>query len=152
MLGFDGRERAQRRAVKECHFDILREAMEREKPSLSFNAVEGRVPPNRFLHFGHGAHDECVKDASDVVFPARHCRDVRLHRCVAVTLRNLWVSAGEKFRIACSFHNRHLSKIIPEPDSTWVLSTALSQLRMMYKKIGVTHFSSEQRSLFTNKW
>ena len=40
---------------------------------------------------------------------------------------------------------RHLSNIIPESDSTWALSTTLSQLRMMYNKIGVTHFSSDQR-------
>ena len=46
---------------------------------------------------------------------------------------------------------RHHSKIIPESDSTWALSTTLSQLRTMYNKIGVAHFSSEQRSLFTTK-
>ena len=34
--------------------------------------------------------------------------------------------------------NRHLSKIIPESYSTWVLSTTLSQLRMVYNKIRVS--------------
>ena len=68
-------------------------AMEAEEPALALDAIEGRVPFDRLVHVGDGAHDERVEAAPDVAFPARHGRDVGLHGGVAVGLRDLRVAA-----------------------------------------------------------
>jgi len=99
VLGLDGGEWAQRRAVEESHLDVLREAMEVEEPALALDTIEGRVPPHGLAHVGHGAHDECVEAAPDVAFPARHGCDVSLDRGVAVGLRDLRVTACEEDRL-----------------------------------------------------
>ena len=69
--------------------------MEAEEPALALDAVERRVPFDRLVHAGDGAHDERVEAAPDVAFPARHGRDVGLHGGVAVGLRDLRVAACE---------------------------------------------------------
>ena len=99
MLGLAGRERTQRRAAEESHFDVLREAMEAEEPALALDAIEGRVPFHCLAHVGDGAHDERVETAPDIAFPARHGRDVGLHGGVAVGLRDLRVAACEEGRL-----------------------------------------------------
>src|SRR5207244_726641 len=72
LFGLDGRDRTQRRAAEESYLDVLREAMEAEKPALALDAIEGRVPFDRLVHARDGALDERVEAAADVVFPARH--------------------------------------------------------------------------------
>src|SRR5438105_14962293 len=99
LLGLAGRDRTQRRAPEESHLDVLREAMEAEEPALALDAIEGRVPFDRLVHAGDGAHDEGVEAAADVAFPARHGRDAGLHGGVAVGLRDLRVAAREEFRL-----------------------------------------------------
>src|SRR5438105_3667853 len=96
-LGLAGGDRTQRRAAEESHFDVLREAMEAEEPALALDAIEGRVPFDRLVHAGDGAHDERVEAAPDVALPARHGRDIGLHGGVAVGLRDLRVAACEEF-------------------------------------------------------
>src|SRR5262249_41022098 len=83
----------------ERNFDVLREAMEAEEPALARDAIEGRVPLHGLAHAGDGARDERVEATPDVAFPARHGRDVGLHRGVAVGLRDLRVAAGEEDRL-----------------------------------------------------
>src|SRR5207249_375705 len=96
LFGLAGRDRIQRRAAEESHLDVLREAMEAEEPALALDAIEGRIPLDRFAHARDGAHDEGVETAADVAFPARHGRDVGLHGGVAVGLRDLRVAACEE--------------------------------------------------------
>src|SRR5207247_11168465 len=47
LLGLAGRDRTQRRAAEECHFDVLRDAMKAEEPALALDAIEGRAPLDR---------------------------------------------------------------------------------------------------------
>src|SRR4051794_40923881 len=42
VLGRSRRERTQRRAAEESHFDVPREAMKAEHPALAVDAIEGR--------------------------------------------------------------------------------------------------------------
>src|SRR5436190_15704446 len=102
-LGSAGRDRTQRRAAEESHFDVAREAMEAEEPglplALALDSVQRRVPFDRLAHAGDGAHDERVEAAPDLAFPARHGRDVGLHGGVAVGLRDLRVAACEEGRL-----------------------------------------------------
>src|SRR5262249_47807080 len=93
LLGFARGNRTQRCAAEEHHLDVFREAMEVEEPALALDAIKWGVPLHGLAHAGDGAPYERVEAASDVAFPARHGRDVGLHRGVAVTLRNLRVSA-----------------------------------------------------------
>src|SRR5712691_4031282 len=74
LLGLAGGDRTQRRAAKESHLDVFRDAVEAEEPALALDAVEGRVPLDRLVHAGDGAHDERVEAAADALFPARHGR------------------------------------------------------------------------------
>src|SRR5258708_3590241 len=69
------------------------------RAALALDAIEGRVPLDRLVHVGDGAHDERVEATPDVAFPARHGRDVGPHGCVAVRLRDLRVAAGEESRL-----------------------------------------------------
>src|SRR5262245_53960301 len=68
-------------------------------PAAALDAGEGRVPLDGFAHVGGRAHDERIEAAPDVAFPARHRGDVRLHRGIAVGLRDLRVAAGEECRL-----------------------------------------------------
>src|SRR5262249_53890009 len=97
LLGLDRRQRAQRCAAEERHLDVLRDAVEAEEPALALDAVERRVPLDRFEQVGDRAHDDVVEAAPDVAFPARHGRDVGLYGGVAISLRDLRVAAGEEF-------------------------------------------------------
>src|SRR5947208_9951536 len=54
LLGLAGGDRMQRRAAEESYLDVLREAMEAEKPALALDAIEGRVPFDRLAHAGDG--------------------------------------------------------------------------------------------------
>src|SRR5438105_11367530 len=91
-LGLAGGDGTQRRTAEESHLDVLREAVEAKEPALALDAIEGRVPFDRFANPGDGAHNERVEAAPDVAFPARHGRDVGLHRSVAVGLRDLRIA------------------------------------------------------------
>ncbi len=99
VLGRAGRERTQRGAAEEGHFDVLRETVKAEEPALAQGAIEGRVSFDRLAHAGDGAHDERVEAAPHVAFPARHGRDVGLDGGVAVGLGDLRVAACEKGRL-----------------------------------------------------
>ena len=93
LLGFAGRDRTQRRAPKESHFDVLRKAMDPEEPALTLDPVKWRVPFDCLAYARDGAHDERVETAPDIAFPARHGGDVGLYGSVAVGLRYLRVAA-----------------------------------------------------------
>src|SRR5688572_5592147 len=96
VLAGDGRDRSQRRAAEERHLDVAGEDVEREEPALALDAVERRVPLHGLAHVGHGPRDERVEALPDVALPARHRRDVGLHRGVAVRLRDLRIAAREE--------------------------------------------------------
>src|SRR6202023_3661121 len=98
-VGLAGSDRTQRRAAEESHLDVLREAMDAEEPAFALDSVKRRVPFDCLAHAGDGAHDERVRAAPDVPFPARHGRDVGLHGGVAVGLRDLRISACEEGRL-----------------------------------------------------
>src|SRR4029077_19919773 len=98
-LGLTGRDRAQRPAAEESHFDVVGEGMEAEKPALALDSVERRVPFDGLAHAGDGAHDERVEAAPDVAFPTWHSRNVGLHGAVAVGLRDLRIAACEEGRL-----------------------------------------------------
>ena len=91
-----GRDRSQRRAAEEGHLDVVGEEVERQEPALALDAVEWRVPLHGLAHVGHVPHDERVEALPEVALPARHRGDVRLHRGVAVGLRDLRVAAREE--------------------------------------------------------
>src|SRR5262245_21835803 len=97
VFGLAGRDRMQRRAAEECHFDVLSEAMKAEEPDAVLDAVERRVPFDRLAHAGDGAHDERIEAAPDLAFPARHGRDIGLHGGIAIGLRDLRIAAGEEY-------------------------------------------------------
>jgi hypothetical protein len=84
---------------KKENLDVLREAMKAEEPTLAIDAVERRVPPHGLAYVGDSPRDERVEAVADVVFPARHGRDVGLHECVAIALRDLRVATCEKGRL-----------------------------------------------------
>src|SRR5262249_13031580 len=107
VLGLAGRDRTQRRAAEERHFDVLGEAMEAEEPALALDAIEGGVPFDRLVHARDGTHDERVEVAPDVALPAGHGRDVGLHGSGAVALRDLRVAACEQ-GWPCSLAGRRL--------------------------------------------
>ncbi len=88
-----GRDRSQRRAAEKGHLDVVREDVEPQEPALALDAVQRRVPLHGLAHVGHVPHDERVEPAPDVPLPARHPGDVRLHRGVAVGLRDLRIAA-----------------------------------------------------------
>ena len=96
LLRLAGRDGAEGAAAKEGDFDVFREAMKAAEPALAFDAVERRVPFDRFVHVGNGPRDERVAVAAHVALPARHGSDVSLHRSVAVALRNLRIATGEE--------------------------------------------------------
>ena len=79
-------------ALEESHLNIPCKDVIAQEPALTLNAIEGRVPPHGLPHIWHSANDQVVKPAPDVTFPARHGRDIGLHRGVAVPLRNLRVA------------------------------------------------------------
>jgi hypothetical protein len=88
---------SQRCAAEEGHLDVVGENVERQEPTLVFDAVERRIPLHGLAHVGHVAHDERVQSFPEVALPAWHRGDVRLHRGVAVGLRNLWIAACKEF-------------------------------------------------------
>src|SRR5262249_50044282 len=90
-----GRNGLQRRAVEEGYLDVAREGVEPEEPTLALNAVQRRVPLHGLAHVGHVAHDERVDALPELALPSRHRGDVRLHRGVAVSLRDAWVATRE---------------------------------------------------------
>ena len=93
-----GRNRIERRALEERHFDVFREAMKSEKPSSVFmrRAIERRVPFHRFAYLWKGCDDQCIEALSDILFPAGYRRDVSLHGLIAVAFGDLRIAAGEK--------------------------------------------------------
>src|SRR5262245_18946386 len=97
--GLAGRDRTQRCAAEESHFDGFREGMNAEEPAVALDPVKRRVPFDRLAHAGGGAHDQRVEAAPDVAFPPRHGRDVGLHGGVAGGLRDLGIAACEEGRL-----------------------------------------------------
>src|SRR5690606_126799 len=75
---------------------VFREAMETEKPRALLDAIEGRVPFDRFVDAGDGALDDFVEAPPERAFPPRHCGDISLNRLIAIALGNLRVAAGEQ--------------------------------------------------------
>jgi hypothetical protein len=99
LFRLSGREWIQRRASEECHLNVLREAMEAEKPPLTFDTIERRVPLHCLSHTRHRPHDESVESAPDFVFPSGHGLDIFLHGSVTIGLRDLRITAGENRRL-----------------------------------------------------
>src|SRR4029434_1915486 len=91
------RDRSQRRAAEEGHLDVVGEDVERKEPTLALDAIERRAPLHRLAHVGHVSHDERVEALPEVALPARHRGDVRLHRGIAVRLRDLRVATREEY-------------------------------------------------------
>src|SRR5229473_760325 len=91
-----GRDRSQRLAAEEGHLDVVREGVEPQEPTLALDAVQRRVPLHGLAHIGHVPHDERVEAFPEVALPTRHRGDVRLHRGVAIRLRDLRVAAREE--------------------------------------------------------
>src|SRR6185295_2829547 len=85
--------------------------MEAEEPALALDSVERRVPFDRLAYVGDGARDERVESAPDVALPARHGRDVGLHRSVTVGLLDLGIAAREESRLP----GGHLRGLAPLP-------------------------------------
>ena len=96
LLGLAGRQGAQQRAAEERHLHVPGEAVKAEKPAAVWQAIERRVPPDRLLDFRKRSLDERVEAHSDLALPARHGREVGLHRRIAVTLRNLRIAPGKQ--------------------------------------------------------
>src|SRR3954471_18330197 len=64
VLGLAWRDRAQRCAAEECHFDVFGEAMKAEEPAaLILDAIERRIPFHGLARAGDGAGDEGVEVA-----------------------------------------------------------------------------------------
>jgi hypothetical protein len=82
--------------LEECNLQVLREAVNAEKPSLPFNAIERRVPFDGLARAGDGLHDECVKLTPEISLPPWHRSDVCLHGRIAIGLGNLRIAAGEE--------------------------------------------------------
>src|SRR5262245_42722212 len=97
------RQRLQRSTAEEADLHVLREAVEAEKPTLPVHPVEGRVPLHRLAHAGDGARDDRVQPPPDRALPIRHRRDVRLHRCIPLRLRDLGIAAREQARLRLHF-------------------------------------------------
>ena len=98
ILASAGRNGLQRSTLEERHLHIAGEDMVTQEPTFTLDAIEGRVPPHR-AHSRHSAHDEVVESAPNFAFPARHGRDVGLHRGVAVGLRDLGIAARKENRL-----------------------------------------------------
>src|SRR5690242_17526869 len=96
LFGLTDWERAQRGAAEERHFHVLRKAMKAEEPAALLDAVERRVPFHRLLHARDGADDEHIEPLADLALPARHGRDLGLHRRLAIALGDLRIAAGEQ--------------------------------------------------------
>src|SRR5207237_3637134 len=90
-----GRDRSQRGAAEEGHLDVVREGVQPQEPALALDAIPRRVPLHGLAHVGHVPHDERVEALPEVALPARHPGYVRLHRGVAVRLRDARVAARE---------------------------------------------------------
>lgn len=96
LCGLARRDRTQARPTEERNLDVLGEAVKSEKPALTLNAIEGRVPSHGLAYARHNARDERVETLPNVALPAGHRVDIRLHRGVAVGLRDLRVAAGKQ--------------------------------------------------------
>src|SRR5690606_22410432 len=92
-LRSDRWHRLQPCAAKERNLYIFLEAMIAEEPALSLHAVKRRVPFDRLLHLRHRAHDQGIEAAACLALPARHGRDIGLHRPVPFPLGDLRVAA-----------------------------------------------------------
>src|SRR5262245_60950532 len=80
LLGAAGGKRIERRPVEEGDLEISRHAVEAEEPASFLDPIKGRVPFDCLAHAGDGALDESVDTAPHGAFPARHGRNVSLHR------------------------------------------------------------------------
>jgi hypothetical protein len=96
-----GRDGPQRRPAEEGDLHVAREGVDAQEPPPAFDAVERRVPLHGLAHVGHVPDDERVEPAPDIALPARHRGDVRLHRGVAVGLRDLRIAAGQECHRLC---------------------------------------------------
>ena len=81
--------------MKERHLDVFGHAMEREKPTLIFEAIEGGIPSHGAADLWHNALHEPIEFAADGLFPARHCRQVGLNRCISIPFRDLRIPARD---------------------------------------------------------
>ena len=90
--------------------------MEVEEPAPALDAIEGRVPLDGLAHAGGRAHDERVEAPPDIAFPTWHGRDVRLHRGIAVALRDLRVAACEESRL-CALRNADFGAVLRRVDA-----------------------------------
>ena len=94
----------QQSALEERHLHIAGEDVITQEPTFALDAIERRIPPRTLVRFRQRTHDEVIESAPDIAFPARHGRDVGLHRDVAVGLRDLGIASRKKNRVrAVSF-------------------------------------------------
>src|SRR5688572_10764968 len=96
MLARTGRDGLQRCAAEEGQLHVASKDVERQKPAPAFDSVERRVPLHGFAHARHAADDQRVEPPAEVALPTGHCGDVRLHRRVTLSFRNLGVAAREQ--------------------------------------------------------
>jgi hypothetical protein len=64
-----------------------------EEPALTFDAVKGRVPFDRFVYAGDGSRDERIEAAPDIALPAGHGHDIGLDGRLAIPLCDLGIAA-----------------------------------------------------------
>ena len=104
ILASAGRNSLQQSALEERHLHIAGEDVVTQEPTFALDAIERRIPPRTLVRFRQRTHDEVIESAPDIAFPARHGRDVGLHRDVAVGLRDLGIASRKKNRVrAVSF-------------------------------------------------
>ena len=84
---------------KNAHLHIAGEDMITQEPTFALDAIERRIPPRTLVRFRQRTHDEVIESAPDIAFPARHGRDVGLHRGVAIGLRDLGIASRKKNRV-----------------------------------------------------
>ena len=83
-----GRNALQQSVLEERHLHIAGEDVVTQEPTFALDAIERRIPPRTLVRFRQRTHDEVIESAPDIAFPARHGRDVGLHKDVAVGLRD----------------------------------------------------------------
>src|SRR5688500_6063834 len=93
VLRLARRQWTQCRAAEERHFDVFRKGVHAEKPALSVEAVERRVPLNGLLNTRNLLLDDRVESMRNVTFPPWKRGDVRLDRRITFSLRDLRVAA-----------------------------------------------------------
>src|SRR5690606_29187593 len=91
-----GWRRIQQRALEKRDLDVFGIAVQADKPSVAFVAIEGRIPLHRLRHIRDGFFNQCIDTLPYCPLPAGHRVNIGLHWLITVTLRDLRVAAGKQ--------------------------------------------------------